>query len=58
MSVYTGRVIDIIQYVYAAFCSWSSSKTTHTIAYNCSAMGKLFLGGCLILVWSVTKEIN
>lgn len=49
-----------IQYEYAALCSWSltSSKTTRTIAYNRSAMGKLFIGGRLILVWSVAREIK
>lgn len=57
MSVYTGKVNVTIQYGYTAFWSRSltSSKTTRTIAYNRSAMGKLFVGGRLILVWSVTK---
>lgn len=60
MSVYTGKVNVTIQYGYAALCNWSrtSSKTTRTIAYNRSAMGELFVGGCLILVCSVTKEIK
>lgn len=60
MSVYTGKVNVTIQYGCAAFCNWSqtSSKTTRTIAYNRSATGELFVGGCLILVCSVTKEIK
>lgn len=53
----SGMVNVTTQLGYAAVCIWSqtSSKTTHTIAYNRSAMGKLFRGSRLILVWSVRK---